>query len=203
MASGLHLDASCPRAPGLEDRAGLCGGGFDVDVDSEGFQLSNEPVRAGARWSSGGRPSPGRVRGRGPGRRRCAERDQDVVAGRTIAFASRAVHGSGRGGRPGRCLCAGRCLRCLGQRLASHLDPGRVAPVNCLPPEELLPGQMPAHDARCADVGNTLMSQPHSASSTCTVFGADPWDRAHQVDDRTAAQQAIEFKFARHSSVSM
>jgi hypothetical protein len=56
----------------------------------------------------------------------------------------------------------------------SHFDPGRVAPLNRLPPEALLPGQIPAHDARCPADGNTDMSQSHSASSTCAVRGATP-----------------------------
>jgi hypothetical protein len=35
-----------------------------------------------------------------------------------------------------------------------------------LPPEELLPGQIPAHDTRWPTEGNTLMSGPTSAMNT-------------------------------------
>jgi hypothetical protein len=43
----------------------------------------------------------------------------------------------------------------LSQRL-----PLVVLPERRLPPVMLLPGHMPAHDARCAAVGNRVMSTP-------------------------------------------
>src|SRR5690349_24160124 len=44
--------------------------------------------------------------------------------------------------------------------MRSHIDPCRVRPAQRFPPEALLPGQIPAHDARCPAVGNALMSGP-------------------------------------------
>ena len=46
--------------------------------------------------------------------------------------------------------------------------------MRALPPEALLPGQIPAHDARCAGVGNTVISTPISAIMPIAHFRATP-----------------------------
>ena len=56
----------------------------------------------------------------------------------------------------------------------SQRDPGRVRPERRLPPEALLPGQIPAHDARWPAVGKRVMSRPHSATSASAVRRATP-----------------------------
>jgi hypothetical protein len=56
----------------------------------------------------------------------------------------------------------------------NHTDSCRVRAGLGLPPEALLPGQIPAQDARCAGLGKTLMSAPISASRLIAVFRATP-----------------------------
>ena len=53
--------------------------------------------------------------------------------------------------------------------MRSHLEPWRVRPERCLPADSLLPGHMPAHDARCPAVGKRDMSAPISARITWAV----------------------------------
>ena len=48
----------------------------------------------------------------------------------------------------------------------SSVLPLRVLPERCLPADSLLPGHNPAHDARCAAVGNRAMSTPISEMMT-------------------------------------
>ena len=48
----------------------------------------------------------------------------------------------------------------------SSVLPLRVLPERCLPADSLLPGHRPAHDARCAAVGNRAMSTPISEMMT-------------------------------------
>ena len=50
---------------------------------------------------------------------------------------------------------------------SSHFDPLRVLPDLRLPADWWLPGQRPAHEARCPAVGNTDMSVPISARMFC------------------------------------
>src|SRR6266508_894371 len=45
----------------------------------------------------------------------------------------------------------------------SHFDPLRVLPERCLPADSLLPGHIPAHEARRAEDTNLPMSTPISA----------------------------------------
>lgn len=54
----------------------------------------------------------------------------------------------------------------------SHTEPCRVRPELRRPPEALLPVQIPAHDAKCAAVGNTPMSAPISTSRHTAVLRA-------------------------------
>ena len=49
------------------------------------------------------------------------------------------------------------------------------------PADSLLPGLVPAQDARCSAVGNRVMSAPVSATITSAVSGADAGDGADQV----------------------
>src|ERR1035437_1105565 len=58
--------------------------------------------------------------------------------------------------------------------MRSHLEPLRVLPEWCLPADSLLPGHIPAQDARCASEGNRLISGPISASSTSAVRRLTP-----------------------------
>src|SRR5687768_10240715 len=58
---------------------------------------------------------------------------------------------------------AGRGPGTLGQHLPQPALPLVGRPERRLPPVRLLPGQRPAHDARCPAVGNTAMSTPISA----------------------------------------
>lgn len=58
--------------------------------------------------------------------------------------------------------------------IRSHMDPWRVRPARRFPPEALLPGQIPAHDARCAEVGKALMSRPPSAINTSATRRPTP-----------------------------
>jgi hypothetical protein len=50
----------------------------------------------------------------------------------------------------------------------------RVLPLLRLPALSLLPGHIPAHDARWPAVGKRVMSTPISATSTSTVHGPTP-----------------------------
>ena len=47
--------------------------------------------------------------------------------------------------------------------------PGRVCRDLTFPADSLLPGVVPAHDARCWAVGNLVMSAPVSATMTSAV----------------------------------
>src|SRR6266540_6406063 len=51
----------------------------------------------------------------------------------------------------------------------SHLDPLRVFPDRCLPADSLLPGHIPAHEARWAEDPNLPMSTPISAIISSAV----------------------------------
>src|SRR3954471_14055476 len=48
----------------------------------------------------------------------------------------------------------------------SHGSPRRVRPEWCLPADSLLPGHIPAQEARCPGVGKRLMPMPSSVMST-------------------------------------
>src|SRR4051812_23704681 len=50
----------------------------------------------------------------------------------------------------------------------SHFEPSRVLPERRLPADLSLPGQRPAHDARCRAVVNWVMSVPISPMMHCT-----------------------------------
>ena len=69
------------------------------------------------------------------------------------------------------------------QRQVQPFEPLRVLPDRRLPADWSLPGHIPAHDARCLSVGNTVMSSPISRRSL-PRFAADPGDRAQQVTGR-------------------
>jgi hypothetical protein len=101
--------------------------------------------------------------------------DEEVVAGGADGLepSASAPHGGVVGGQIG---ALGPCggLRGLGQHGFSHTEPCRVRPGRRLPPEALLPGQIPAHDARSAGVGKTLMSTPISAINPMAVLRATP-----------------------------
>lgn len=51
----------------------------------------------------------------------------------------------------------------------SSVLPLRVRPDRCLPAHSLLPGHSPAQEARCAAVGNRVMSTPISEMITCAA----------------------------------
>src|SRR6266508_929003 len=51
----------------------------------------------------------------------------------------------------------------------SHFDPLRVLPERCLPADSLLPGHIPAHEARRAEDPNLPMSTPISAIISSAV----------------------------------
>ena len=101
--------------------------------------------------------------------------DEDVVAGGADRFGqptSAADLGVMRG-QVG-ALRAGRGVRGLGQRCAERDRVVSGVPGAALATGGVVPGQIPAQLARCAAVGNTDMSAPHSASSMIAVRWATP-----------------------------
>ena len=91
--------------------------------------------------------------------------DQDRVADGDGGFAvSHASWRAASTGRRGRCRVVWRAAEAHSVRISpSHRLPLVVVPDRRLPPVMLLPGHIPAHDARCAAVGKRVMSTPISA----------------------------------------
>ena len=105
--------------------------------------------------------------------------DQDVVADRADGFEGAAPAPDGviprtQIGVLG--ACGGLCR--LGEHRLERDRSVAGASVRALPPEALLPGHIPAQDARCAGVANTLMSTPISAIMPIAHLRATPGSSA-------------------------
>ncbi len=66
----------------------------------------------------------------------------------------------------------------------NHELPLRVRPEWCLPADSLLPGHIPAQDAKFPAVGNRVMFTPISAMIVCTVRWLTLGDGVEPISER-------------------
>ena len=153
---------------GIGDR--LRDGGFDGDLVPECFKFADELAFAGV----GVVDAAGEiVRAKvavcgGPGQHMPDDHNEGVGGGGSSFLAALLAEAAVEAAELGTDVGAGapRGPGALGEDLAELLV-ARVLPERCRPADSLLPGHKPAHDARCAAVGNRLMSTPISEMTTC------------------------------------
>src|SRR6266700_896941 len=73
------------------------------------------------------------------------------------------------------CAASTRAVRSQGLPL-------RVRPLRRLPALSLLPGHMPAHEARCRALGKRRISAPISARMTRVLAPLNPWNRLQALE---------------------